>query len=158
VGRKWGVNCTVAEIHALYYLSPEPLNAEDVARALSTSRSNVSSGLHELQNWGLIKRVHFRGNRRQYYEAIKDPWEMFRVMLDERKRREIEPTVATLHKCLDEMGRPEAQKDQYTEERLHSMLEFFEVVLPIYDELRRMPRRPIQNISRLTAKVKEILK
>ena len=158
MGSKWGVNRTVAEIHAFFYLSPEPLNAEDVVTALSFSRSNVSAGLHELQNWGLIKGVHFRGDRRQYYEAIKDPWEMFRVMLDERRRREIEPTVATLHKCLDELARPEAQEDQYTEERLRAMLEFFEVMLPLYDELRRMPRRPIQSISKLTAKVREILK
>ena len=158
MGSKWGVNRTVAEIHALYYLSPNPLNAEDVAAALSFSRSNVSAGLHELENWGLIKRVHFRGDRRQYFEAIKDPWEMFRVILDERKRREIEPTVTTLQACLDELAKSEAQEHSHTEERLRAMLEFFEVMLPLYDELRRMPRRPIQSLAKLTAKVREVLK
>jgi DNA-binding transcriptional regulator GbsR (MarR family) len=91
MGCKWGVNRTVAEIHALFYLSRAPLNAEDIAAALSFSRSNVSASLRELENWGLISPVHFRGDRKQYYEAIKDPWEMFRVILDERTRRHVHP-------------------------------------------------------------------
>jgi len=156
MGSKWGVNRTVAEIHALFYLSRDPLNAEDIAAALSISRSNVSASLHELQNWGLISPVHFRGDRKQYYEAIKDPWEMFRVILDERKRREINPTVATLRSCLAEVTES-TQGDVYTQERLRAMLEFFEVMIPMYDELRRLPLGPIQNLARLTAKIREVI-
>lgn len=157
MGSKWGVNRTVAQIHALFYLSRDPLNADDIATALKFSRSNVSAGLHELESWGLIKPVHFRGDRRQYFEAIKDPWEMFQVILDERKRREINPTVVTLQTCLDELTESEQQDDPYTQERLRAMLEFFEVMIPLYDQLRRLPRGPIQNLAKLTAKIREMI-
>ncbi len=156
MGTKWGVNRTVAQIHALFYLSRDPLNAEDVSGALSFSRSNVSAGMRELENWGLISPVHLRGDRKQYYEAIKEPWEMFRVILDERRRREINPTVATLRACLEELG-GSTQVDAYTEERLRAMLEFFEIMIPLYDEVRRLPRGPIQNLAKLTAKVREVI-
>ncbi len=156
MGGKWGVNRTVAEVHALFYLSHDPLNAEDIAATLSSSRSNVSASLRELENWGLISPVHFRGDRKQYYEAIKDPWEMFRVILDERRRREINPTVATLRACLEELTES-TQGDLYIQERLQSMLEFFEVMIPLYDELRRLPRGPVQNLARLTAKIREVI-
>jgi len=156
MGSKWGVNRTVAEIHALFYLSHEPLNAEDIAAALSFSRSNVSASLRELENWGLISPVHFRGDRKQYYEAIKDPWDMFRVILDERKRREIEPTVVTLRACLKEVT-DSTPGDSYTQERLRAALEFIEVMIPLYDELRRLPLGPIQNLAKLTAKIREVI-
>src|SRR3990172_6706508 len=96
MGTRWGVNRTVAQVHALLYLSPEPLNAETIAETLSVARSNVSSSLRELQSWGIVKPVHLLGDRRENYEAMKDVWEMARVILDERKRREIDPTVALL--------------------------------------------------------------
>lgn len=157
MGTKWGVNRTVAEIHALFYLSSQPLNAEDVAAALSFSRSNVSAGLRELENWGLISPVHFRGDRKQYYEAIKEPWEIFRVILDERKRREIDPGVTALRACLQEVT-GSAPADLYAQERLRAVLEFFEVMIPLYDELRRLPQGPIQNLAKLTAKIREIIR
>ncbi|MEJ2009373.1 MAG: MarR family transcriptional regulator [Acidobacteriota bacterium] len=155
-GSKWGVNRTVAEIHALFYLSRDPLNAEDIAATLSFSRSNVSTGLRELQNWGLITPVHFRGDRRQYFEAIKDPWEMFRVILDERRRREIDPAVASLRACLEEATQF-TEGNPYTQERLRSMLEFFEVMIPLYDELRCVRPSSIQNLAKLTARVREVI-
>ena len=156
MGSKWGVNRTVAETHALFYLSPDPLNAEEVAAALTFSRSNVSASLHELENWGLIKRAHLRGDHRQYFEAIKDPWEMFRLILDEHKRREIDPTVATLQACLDELAKSEAQGNPHAEQRLRAMLEFFEFIIPLYDQLRGMPRGPVQNPAKLAARIREI--
>lgn len=156
IGSKWGVNRTVAQIHALFYLSPEPLNAEDIASALSFSRSNVGASLRELETWGLITPVYFRGNRKHYYEAIKDPWEMFRIILDERKRREIDPTVATLRSCLEEMD-DAAPTERYAREQLRAALEFFEVMIPLYDELRRVSPGSIRNIAKLTAKVREVV-
>lgn len=154
MGTRWGVNRTVAQVHALFYLSPEPLNAEDIAAALSFSRSNISASLRELGNWGLIKPLHLRGDRRQYYEAIKDPWEMFRVILDERKRREIDPTVAVLQACLDEITQ-KFPEDSYTRERFRTALDFFEVMTPLYDELRHLSSRPIQSLLRLKSKLKD---
>ena len=156
IGTKWGVNRTVAEIHALFYLSNEPLNAEGIAAALAMSRSNVSAGVRELENWGLITPMHFRGDRKQYFEAIKDPWEMFRVILDERKRREITPTMHTLRACLDDLT-GSTPEDLYARDRLRELLEFFEVMVPLYDEFRRLPGGPIHLLARVTAKVREAI-
>jgi DNA-binding transcriptional regulator GbsR (MarR family) len=80
------------QIHALLYISDKPLNAEEIADALSVARSNVSTSLKELQGWGIIRVVHVLGDRRDHFESMKDVWEMFRVILDERKKRECDPT------------------------------------------------------------------
>ena len=92
LGSSWGINRTVAQIHALLYVSPEPLDAEEIAKILSVARSNVSGSLKELQSWGIVKRVHRLGDRRDRFEALADVWEMARVIAEERKRREIDPT------------------------------------------------------------------
>ena len=88
MGTRWGINRTVAQIHALLYVWPEPLNAEEIAETLSVARSNVSTSLKELQSWRIVKLVHVMGDKRDHFESMKDVWEMFRVVLDERKRRE----------------------------------------------------------------------
>lgn len=103
MGTRWGVNRTVAQIHALLYLSSRPLDAEEIATTLSIARSNVSTSLRELESWGIVKAVHLLGDRREHYEAMKDVWEMARIILDERKRREIDPTVSVLRDCLHEV-------------------------------------------------------
>src|SRR3989440_12214015 len=94
MGTRWGINRTVAQIHALLYLSPHPIHAEEIAATLSVARSNVSTSLKELQGWGIVKRVHVLGDQRDHFESMKGVWEMFRVVIDERKRREIDPTLA----------------------------------------------------------------
>src|SRR5438270_8528562 len=99
---RWGINRTVAQIHALLYISPKPLNAEEIADTLSVARSNVSTSLRELQGWGIVKVVHVLGDRRDHFESMKDVWEMFRIVLDERKRRETDPTLALLRECVAE--------------------------------------------------------
>src|SRR5262252_10380625 len=106
---RWGINRTVAQIHALLYISPHPLNADDIVEALDVARSNVSTSLKELQGWGIVRLVHVRGDKRDHFESIKDVWEMFRVVLDERKKREIDPTLAMLRTCI-----AEAAKDKET--------------------------------------------
>src|SRR6266436_648674 len=111
MGTRWGINRTVAQIHALLYVSPKPLPAEDIADTLSVARSNVSNSLRELQGWGIIKLIHVMGDKRDHFESMKDVWEMFRLVLDERKRREIDPTLAMLRECLTEAGQ---EKDAYT--------------------------------------------
>ena len=99
MGTRWGINRTVAQIHALLYISPKPLHAEEIAETLGVARSNVSTSLKELQGWGIVKLTHVLGDKRDHFEALKDVWEMFRIVLDERKRREIDPTVALLREC-----------------------------------------------------------
>src|SRR5256714_7938577 len=102
MGTKWGINRTVAQIHALLYISPKPLNAEDIAETLDVARSNVSNSLKELQSWRIVKLVHVLGDKRDHFESMKNVWDMFRIVLDERKRREIDPTMAILEECMPE--------------------------------------------------------
>src|SRR3954454_16052157 len=123
MGLRWGINRTVAQIHALLYLSPKPLTAEEICEALGVARSNVSNSLRELQNWGIVKVVHVMGDRRDHFESLKDVWEMFRQVLDERKKREIDPTVEVLRQCAEATAR---DKDHITHERLVAMRDFFE--------------------------------
>src|SRR5947207_13772047 len=112
MGTRWGINRTVAQIHALLYISPKPLNAEDIAETLAVARSNVSNSVQELQGWGIVKLVHVMGDKRDHFESMKDVWEMFRMVLDERKRREIDPTLAMLRECILEAEVEKA--DKYT--------------------------------------------
>src|SRR6185436_17343885 len=96
MGLRWGINRTVAQIHALLYLSPKPLTAEEICDTLGVARSNDSNSLRELQNWGIIKVVHVMGDRRDHFESMKDVWEMFRLVLEQRKKREIDLTLELL--------------------------------------------------------------
>src|SRR5881628_2278461 len=124
MGTRWRINRTVAQIHALLFLSPQPLHAEDIAETLAVARSNVSTSLKELQGWGIVKLVHVLGDKRDHFESMKDVWEMFRVVLDERKRREIDPTLQLLRECIAEAGK-EKGTDKYTQERLQELANFF---------------------------------
>src|SRR3954454_17708138 len=100
MGARWGINRTVAQIHALLFLSPKPLDAEEIATTLSVARSNVSNSLRELQSWGIVRVAHVMGDRRDHFESMKDVWEMFRLILDERKKRECDPTLALLRESV----------------------------------------------------------
>ena len=113
---RWGVNRTVAQIHALLFLSVRPLNAEDIAARLQVARSNVSTSLRELQNWELVKVVHLMGDRRDHYETLRDPWELLRVLVKERKKREFDPTVAFLRDCAESPAL--SREDPATQKRL----------------------------------------
>src|SRR5437667_4799453 len=139
MGTRWGINRTVAQIHALLFISPNPLNAEDLVQALSVARSNVSNSLKELQGWGIVKRVHVMGDARDHFESMKDVWEMFRVVLDERKKREIDPTLAMLRESVAEAKKNGVDADAYTRDRLNDMLQFFELMTGWYEQTRRMP-------------------
>ena len=110
MGTRWGINRTGAQIHALLFISPRPLHAEEIAETLAVARSNVSTSLRELQGWGIVKLVHVMGDKRDHFESMKDVWEMFRVVLDERKRREIDPTLNMLRSCI-----AEAEKEKGTD-------------------------------------------
>jgi DNA-binding transcriptional regulator GbsR (MarR family) len=156
MGTRWGVNRTVAQVHALLYLSPEPLNAETIAETLSVARSNVSTSLRELQGWGIIKPVHLLGDRREHYEAMNDVWEMARVILDERKRREIDPTVALLRECTAEL-KPGGKSDPPTLGRLENMLAFLEGMTLLYDELHNLPGGSARNLVKWRGRLRKLL-
>src|ERR1700741_1186139 len=126
MGTRWGINRTVAQIHALLYLSARPLPADEIAETLGVARSNVSNSLRELQGWGIVKVAHQLGDRRDHFESLKDVWEMFRIIVDQRKKREAAPTLAMLRDAVSDARKPGAA-DAYTRERLAEMLQFFEL-------------------------------
>src|SRR5438270_9073036 len=135
MGTRWGINRTVAQIHALLFLSPKPLAADNIAETLTIARSNVSTSVRELESWGLVRPVHVLGDRREHYETLKDVGEMFRIIVEQRKRRELDPTIQLLQRCLREL---EAKgSDAYTRERLQEMSEFFETATAAYDEAKK---------------------
>lgn len=138
MGTRWGINRTVAQIHALLFISEEPLNAEDICEALGVARSNVSNSLKELQNWGIVKIVHLPGDRRDHFESMRDVYEMFRVIAAERKRREIDPTLKVLRECVEE-GDSDKEAEAYTKEKIGDLLEFFEVATGFYEKANRLP-------------------
>jgi DNA-binding transcriptional regulator GbsR (MarR family) len=138
MGARWGINRTVAQIHALLYLAPAPLHAEAIAETLGVARSNVSTSLKELQGWRIVKLVHVMGDKRDHFESMKDVWEMFRVVLDERKRREIDPTLALLEDCIHESGKDKGA-DEHTLERLRALQDFFQKTTRWYTQISKLP-------------------
>jgi len=138
MGARWGINRTVAQIHALLYLAPAPLHAEAIAESLGVARSNVSNSLRELQGWRIVKMVHVMGDKRDHFESMKDVWEMFRVVLDERKRREIDPTLAMLEDCIQEAGKDKGS-DKHTVERLRALQDFFQKTTHWYNQISKLP-------------------
>jgi len=150
MGTRWGINRTVAQIHALLFLSARPLPAEDIAAALDVARSNVSTSLRELQNWGIVKVVHVMGDRRDHFESMKDVFAMFRVILDERKRREIDPTVVLLRDCLAEaLKRPDA----HVQQRLTELVDFFQMMTAWYEQIQKLPAGSIVKFVKLGDRV-----
>src|SRR5579862_2914808 len=104
MGSRWGLNRSVAQMHALLYLSSQPLNADEVAETLGIARSNVSVGLKELVSWNLVQVTQTLGDRRDFFVAQRDPWEVVRIIIEGRKRRELDPTVAFLKQCAVELA------------------------------------------------------
>ena len=156
MGTRWGINRTVAQIHALLYISPRPLPAEEIADTLTVARSNVSNSLKELQGWGIVKRLHVLGDSRDHFESTKDVWEMFRVVLDERKKREIDPTMRILRECIVEAEKDKAT-DEYTEQRLRDLHNFFETTTAWYVQVRQWPTSAMVKFVKLGDKVLKVL-
>ncbi len=157
MGARWGINRTIAQIHALLYVTPQPLTAEDIARTLSVARSNVSTSLRELQGWGVVRVVHALGDRCDRFESIQDVWELFQVVIDERKRREVDPTLAVLRECVAEADRAGAA-DDYSRRRLREMLAFFESATRWYEQMRRLPLGAVVRLMKMGGRVRAILR
>ena len=152
MGTRWGINRTVAQVHALLFLSPQPLPADEIAETLAVARSNVSTSLRELQGWRIVRVVHVLGDRRDHFESIKDVWEIFRIVSEERKRREIDPTLRVLDECVQEL-KANPQGDAYTRERLTDMLEFLAAMTGLFEEVIHMPAGALKGVMKLRGKV-----
>jgi DNA-binding transcriptional regulator GbsR (MarR family) len=155
MGARWGVSRTVAQLHALLYLSERALNAEEIADTLSVARSNVSTSLKELQAWGLIKVTHVIGDRRDHYEALQDITHLFRVIVEERKRREIDPTLALLRECSAE---PDTKASAHARAKIRSTLEFLEMLNKWYEDMKQLPYPLLLALLRMGGRVQRFLK
>ena len=156
MGQVWGVNRSIGQIHALLYLSGRPLTAEDIAETLSLARSNVSNSLKELIAWNLIRRVPVLGDRRDFFEAEADLWEMVTRIAEGRKSRELDPTMATLKAC-----KAEAEADRFMDpkakERIAAMLTFVEMIDTWASDMRRVPRAKLSLLMRLGSAILRFL-
>ena len=156
MGTRWGVNRTVAQIHALLYISAKPLNAEQIASTLSVARSNVSASLRELQRWGVVTVTHVLGDRRDYFESPQDTWEMIKLILEERKRREIDPTLQVLEACLNEREESRPADDR-VRRRLREMLGLFRTIDTWYREVMSLPGSEVKRLMRMSRQVRKLL-
>jgi len=156
MGTRWGINRTVAQLHALLFISPKPLHAEEIAATLDVARSNVSNSLKELQGWGIVKRVHVLGDSRDHFESMREVWEMFRVVLDERKKREIDPTVALLRDCVAEAHK-DKETDEFTEQKLKELADFFDTTTSWYGQIRQWPTGALTRFVKAGDKIRKLL-
>ena len=156
MGARWGTNRTVAQIQALLYLSPKPLRADQIVDLLSVARSNVSTSIRELQSYGLVHMIHLLGDRRDYFESIDDVWELFRVIIEQRKQRELNPTLTMLRQCASEVEQ-ESQTDGTTKERIKNMLEFIDSTNTWYEKIRSIPTSTLQKLMKLGTTITKLV-
>src|SRR5688572_5192388 len=159
MGATWGINRTMAEIHALLYIVGRPLCTDDVMERLHISRGNASMSPRALCDWGIIRRLHKRGERREYFESLTDVWEMFSIIAAERKRREMDPVLETIKQCqrmLDEtsLGKSAAKREdvQITRQRLAGMEEFMGVTNKIFQQFVGNAKSGLTRVVRVLLK------
>lgn len=157
MGTRWGTNRTVAQIQALLYLSPRPLRADEIVDLLSVARSNVSTSIRELQSYRLVRMTHVLGDRRDYFESLHDVWELFRVIIEQRKQRELNPTLAMLKSCASEVDN-ENETDPITKERIHNMLEFVDSTSRWYDEISGVPTSTLTKLMAMGKRITKLVK
>lgn len=156
MGTRWGVNRTVAQIHALLFLANQPMNAEDIVETLNVARSNVSNSLKELQSWGLVKVQHVLGDRRDHFVALQDVWEIFRVITEERKKRELDPTLTVLRECAIE-AESDAEIEAATRQKMDDVLVFLEMLLSGYDDFKHLPPSVVMKLLKMGGKLGQLV-
>lgn len=155
MGSRWGINRTVGQIYALIFISSQALNADEISEALEFSRSNVSVGLKELQSWRLVRLRHQSGDRREYFEAPADVWEIFRVLAEERRRREIEPTLSMLRMALLES--PTSDDERHAQERMRQMHALIDRLMTWFDDVQKLAPETAMQLMGMGAAVTKVL-
>lgn len=151
MGSRWSVNRTVAQIHALLYLAGRPIDAEEIAETLGVARSNVSTSLKELQAWRLVRLTHVMGDRRDHFETSTDIWELFKLIVEGRRQREIDPTITVLRECLDSPDM--AAESSGSAQRIRETLDFIEILTAWSDEMLRMKPDTLMKTLGMGAKI-----
>jgi DNA-binding transcriptional regulator GbsR (MarR family) len=155
MGSRWGINRTVGQIYALLYVSAKPLNADEIAESLGFSRSNVSMGLKELESWHLVRLQHLPNDRREYFSTPDDVWIIFRTLAEERRKRELDPTLSMLRDAL--IQAPASDAERHAQKRLQEMHDFMELTTHWFDEVRRLDTRTLAQLMQLGAKAQKLL-
>ena len=155
MGSRWGINRTVGQIYALLYIAPKALNADDIGEALAFSRSNVSMGLKELQSWNLVRLQHLPNDRREYFQAPEDVWVIFRTLAEERRKREIDPTLSMLREALMEEG--VLGDDVHAQARMRQMHELIELMTGWLADMQKMDSATLASLMKMGAKVAKLL-
>jgi len=155
MGSRWGLNRTLGQMYAVIVLTEAPLNADQISEALQISRSNVSMGLKELKSWNLIKLQHIPGDRKEYFSAPSDIWEIARTLVVERRKRELDPTLSTLRDAL--MEQPSNESDEYAQVRVQQMHDLMEMVTLWTNEMQGMSSEKLSALLKLGEGISKIL-
>ncbi|AIQ93373.1 MULTISPECIES: GbsR/MarR family transcriptional regulator [Methylobacterium] len=155
MGSRWGINRTVGQIYALLFVAERPFNADEIVERLGVSRSNVSMGLKELQAWNLVRLQHRPGDRRDYFTTPEDIWQIVRTLVEERKKREVDPTLTLLRELL--MQDAATEEERHAQERLKEMHDLFELFAGWYADVRRLETERLVQLLTLGAKVQKVL-
>ncbi len=155
MGSRWGINRSMAQIHALLFLSSEPRSADQIAETLDIARSNVSTSLRELQAWGVVRMVHQLGDRRDFFETMEDAWDLFRVVLEARKQREIDPTLAVLEECVLE-AEDDSRIEETTRRRMVDLLGVLHMLTAWYDQMGKLPAPVQKKVLRMGSRIKNL--
>ena len=155
MGSRWGVSRTVSQLHALLFLAGRPMHAEELADLLQVARSNISTSLRELQNWGLVRVVHLQGDRRDHFETAADPWELMRVIVRERKAREFDPTVQVLREVVADPAF--ARQAAGAQKRMRDTLALMETISEWTEQMLRLETPTLAKLAKLGAKVQGLI-
>ncbi|TWO73246.1 GbsR/MarR family transcriptional regulator [Caenimonas sedimenti] len=155
MGSRWGINRTVGQIYALLFIAQKAIHADEIAETLEFSRSNVSVGLKELQSWRLVRLKHQPGDRREYFEAPADVWEIFRVLAEERRRREVEPTLSMLRMALLET--PTTEAERHAQQRMREMYELIDRLMTWFDDVQKLAPETAMQLMGMGATVTKVL-
>ena len=155
MGSRWGISRTVGQIYALLFVSPRPLNADDLVAALGFSRSAVGLGVKELSSWNLVRLKHLPGDRRDHYETPEDIWEIVRTLADERRKREVEPTLSLLREVL--VTDPLTDDDRHAHQRMTELHDLIELFLGWHDDLARLENHHLRKLLSLGSVIGSLL-
>jgi DNA-binding transcriptional regulator GbsR (MarR family) len=155
MGSRWGINRTVGQIYALLFISPQALNADEIAEALDFSRSNVSMGLKELESWRLVRLQHLPSDRREYFSAPDDVWAIFKTLAEERRKREVDPTLSLLRDAL--LENVQSPEDIHAQQRMRDMHGLIELVTAWFTDVQKMEQQTLIKLMKLGSKVQRLL-
>jgi DNA-binding transcriptional regulator GbsR (MarR family) len=155
MGSRWGINRTVGQMYALLVLSPEPLSADQMAETLGFSRSNVSMGLKELQSWELVRLQHLPGDRKEYYSAPADVWDIAKTLIEQRRKREMDPTLSTLRGLL--LGNAASEEEKFAQKRMQEMHDLIEMLTLWTTEIQRLDGDRLHKLLKLGTNIGKVL-